>query len=128
LPITKKHSYKETIPEEKLQRYENYSKFQTQEHGSIITGKRQEAFPEYTGQEECTNYQQNGRTNISIWENKQTPNVIFRNPDENLGKELTGAEFIPGNSSEEETTGTEESDEDIGLRNTLFQKKLKQQL
>jgi hypothetical protein len=75
-----KHSYKRTIAEEKLQRYENYSKFQTQEHGSIITGKRQEAIPECTGQEECTNYQQNGRTNHSIWEDKQTPNEIFRKP------------------------------------------------
>jgi hypothetical protein len=74
------------------------------------------------------NYQQNGRTNNSIWEDKQTPNEIFRNPEENLGKEPTGAEFIPGNSSEEDTSGTEESEEDIKFGNKPFLKKQKEQL
>jgi hypothetical protein len=46
----------------------------------------------------------------------------------NLGKEPTGAEFIPGNSSEEDTSGTEESDEDIKLGNKPFLKKQKEQL
>jgi hypothetical protein len=50
------------------------------------------------------------------------------NPAENLGKEPTGAEFIPGNSSEEDTSGTEESDEDIKLGNKPFLKKQKEQL
>jgi hypothetical protein len=37
-------------------------------------------------------------------------------------------EFIPGNSSEEETSGTEESDEDIKLGNKPFLKKQEEQL
>jgi hypothetical protein len=58
----------------------------------------------------------------------QPPTRFSENPKENLGKEPTGAEFIPGNSSEEETSGTEESDEDIKLGNKPFLKKQKEQL
>jgi hypothetical protein len=42
--------------------------------------------------------------------------------------EQTGVEFIPDNSSEETTSGTEESNEDIELGDKAFQKKQKEQL
>jgi hypothetical protein len=56
------------------------------------------------------------------------PTRFSENPEENLGKEPRGAEFIPSNSSGEDSSGTEESDEDIKLGDNLFLKKPKEQL
>jgi TolA-binding protein len=56
------------------------------------------------------------------------PTRFSENPKENLGKEPTGAELIPGNSSEEATSETGESDEDIELSNKPLLKKQQEQL